>query len=387
MNEQSRINAMISYLFLGPLFLLAKKGTPLADPYVRSHTIRSSIILWLALIVYIVYITFLKSWLDFSILGFHIHTIILSLFSFSLIIILLEWAYKAYRGIAWENSVWFNIESFSTSQIHTPITTEEDKIRMIGSLIPFLGIYIASRYKEAHIERGRIIGSTLGCLLIIASIISGEGSSLMTSTIIFSILVFVVISVNIFFRSIFIRYTFLEYIPCYTEIEAHLFACLMSVKEFIRIIFGGSERIVYRIYFEKYIQWASPRAPETRYFMPASLIGMPFWNLFCIPSLWITQYREYREYIFSWILVTLGIGACLLIGGSMYSLIIVFLFPIVHMLSYADRDIGGYIPGTHLITRWTQWNTPLSKTRDNEEKISEEIRYTYDIPTGKIDSL
>ena len=31
----TRINALIAYLFLGPILLLAKSGTPLAEPYVR----------------------------------------------------------------------------------------------------------------------------------------------------------------------------------------------------------------------------------------------------------------------------------------------------------------------------------------------------------------
>lgn len=35
MNEQSRINAMITYFFLGPLFLLVRADTPFGEAYVR----------------------------------------------------------------------------------------------------------------------------------------------------------------------------------------------------------------------------------------------------------------------------------------------------------------------------------------------------------------
>ena len=81
MNEQSRINAMISYFFLGPLFLLAKSGTPLRDPFVRSHAIRASIIMSIAAGIYGVYIFLIRILLDFSILGIQVHDIILSIIS------------------------------------------------------------------------------------------------------------------------------------------------------------------------------------------------------------------------------------------------------------------------------------------------------------------
>ncbi len=81
MNEQSRINAMISYFLLGPLFLLAKSGTPLREPFVRSHAFRASIIMGIALSIYCVYILFIRVFLDISLLGIQLHSIILSIIS------------------------------------------------------------------------------------------------------------------------------------------------------------------------------------------------------------------------------------------------------------------------------------------------------------------
>lgn len=78
MLEQDRINAMISYFFLGPLFLLAKKNTPLADPYVRGHAKQSSIIIGMTLIIGIVYL-FVRPYIQISFLGIDLRTIVLGL--------------------------------------------------------------------------------------------------------------------------------------------------------------------------------------------------------------------------------------------------------------------------------------------------------------------
>ena len=72
---------MISYFFLGPLFLLAKKDTPLADSYVKGHAKRASIIIAIASIIYIAYAFLLKGWVIGISLpgGIGLHTIVLAL--------------------------------------------------------------------------------------------------------------------------------------------------------------------------------------------------------------------------------------------------------------------------------------------------------------------
>jgi hypothetical protein len=74
----TRINALIAYLFLGPLLLLAKSGTPLANPYVRGHAKKASIIILTGIILFLIY-RFLKEFLMFSIFGFSIDIIILTM--------------------------------------------------------------------------------------------------------------------------------------------------------------------------------------------------------------------------------------------------------------------------------------------------------------------
>lgn len=85
--------------------------------------------------------------------------------------------------------------------------------------------------------------------------------------------------------------------------------------------------------------------------MPASLIGLPLWNLFALPSLWIEKYREYREYVISGLMVTVSIAVIISFSSSASPYLLFFLFPTVHMMSYASYDLASYIPGIHIIMR------------------------------------
>ena len=73
----TRINALIAYLFLGPIMLLAKGGTPLADPYVRGHARRASLIIMIGAIVFALYRS-IHGYLAFGIFGISIDLIIVS---------------------------------------------------------------------------------------------------------------------------------------------------------------------------------------------------------------------------------------------------------------------------------------------------------------------
>ena len=78
MDEQTRINAAISYFFLGPLFLFAKSGTPLADPYVKIHAKRASGYILAGIIAYGIYFL-LKPYITFALFGISLHVVLLSI--------------------------------------------------------------------------------------------------------------------------------------------------------------------------------------------------------------------------------------------------------------------------------------------------------------------
>lgn len=96
-DEQARINATISYLFLGPVFLLAKAGTPLAEKYVQDHAKRASFLILGSLGIYLIYY-FIKPILLISILGISLASVILAIVVTGILAILLHGAYYAFYG-------------------------------------------------------------------------------------------------------------------------------------------------------------------------------------------------------------------------------------------------------------------------------------------------
>lgn len=96
MSEQSRINAVISYFFLGPIFLLAKSGTPLAETYVRNHAKKASKIILFSFIVFLVYVFLVRNFLNLSILGVSLDTIFLIAIIGGCLGFLIRGAYGAY---------------------------------------------------------------------------------------------------------------------------------------------------------------------------------------------------------------------------------------------------------------------------------------------------
>lgn len=96
-DEQTRINATISYLFLGPIILLAKKDTPLAEKYVQDHAKRASLLILISLGAYFVYY-FLRDILSVSLFGISIASVVLTIIVTLSLAILLHGAYLAFSG-------------------------------------------------------------------------------------------------------------------------------------------------------------------------------------------------------------------------------------------------------------------------------------------------
>ena len=212
-------------------------------------------------------------------------------------------------------------------------------------MIPFLGIYIARKYPHPLIVRGRVIGSSITLMIILSSIFSSTGGFLLDFVIILCVLFILAITVNLFIRGELIINRVVESIPTYDEIEAHIFASIGFLGEFSRIVFGGTDRETYHtLYVRELSRKAEPIIPSHEYFMPPSLIGLPIWNLFCIPSLWIEKYSEFRIFIISGLSITFLGGLIIFFFGNADPYMFLLLFPIIHMMTYARYDLGTYIP-------------------------------------------
>ncbi len=109
------------------------------------------------------------------ILGFSLQSILLALLSSTTILMLLRGAYQAYHGLSAEYSRSISINhlfSNDTAGIH--VENDDDKVRIVASMIPLLGIYVAQKYEHPLTFRGRSLGSLLFFAVLISSVFSSE---------------------------------------------------------------------------------------------------------------------------------------------------------------------------------------------------------------------
>ena len=119
------------------------------------------------------------------------------------------------------------------------IYSEEDRVRIIASYIPWISIIIASRYPRRETAIGRKVGN-LFALLILTSIVFLSGTTT-TLTLILTIAyigLIVVTTVQLFGFSRFLDFSFYNLIPTYSELDARIKAGVISVYDFFRVAFG-----------------------------------------------------------------------------------------------------------------------------------------------------
>lgn len=335
-NEQSRINAIISYFFLGPFFLLAKKETPLWDAYVQRHARKATKIIAVMWFFFVIYFS-LRDYLDFWILWISLNSVLLAIIVWVNLFFLARWAYNAYLG-----NVPGDLNTNNLPQIHlqlagrNTVEKEEDKIRIVASMVPFFGIWVAHKYNNPLMDRARNIWSCIAFFYIISQIISSNVGFLSFVILITGILLFVIEAIYLFIFGSFVTWNILDKIPNYREIEAHIRASITSIIEFILVSFGKEKKWTYIQYYnDNIIQDEVSVGTVEKYFMPIWLIALPFWNIFCIPSLLIERYKLYRTLIIQGLIITLIFAYFYFWRKEFASpYLLLLLFPIVHIFTY-----------------------------------------------------
>jgi hypothetical protein len=296
-------------------------------------------------------------------------------------IFLLRWAYKAFNGDQGQEVILEMPERINNirwiSWVYS-VEKEEDKSRILASLLPWIGIYISEKYKNPLMQQGRVIGSFFTSIIILSFLLSGTESFLTFVLTAIYIVVFVVEGVYLFIYGRFISWNIFEYIPSYSEIEAHFVASFHSLIEFLRVVFGKEKNGNYRTYLEEARKSSWDMWKNEAYFMPAWLIGIPWCNIFCIPSLFIRKYASYRTLIIQGLLITGFMGYAYFIGWSYGSVLGLFLlFPIVHIVTFASSDVHTRAP---IIGMWMRIWDSYSTLKNHVEELQvkkEETKFVY----------
>lgn len=122
------------------------------------------------------------------------------------------------------------------------VENDEDKVRILASMLPWMGIYLSHKYQNPLMDRARIIGSFFTLLVIFTIFLSGaEGFIAFLMTALY-IVVFVMMGVYLFVYERFVLWDMLGRIPSYTSIETHIVATVRASIDFIGVVFGKDKK-------------------------------------------------------------------------------------------------------------------------------------------------
>lgn len=159
---QIRLNAALSYLLLGPLFLLARHNPNLAHPHIRHHAKRSSQIIAGSLVYYLLFALLIHPLIrEISLPLIHISlsSMLLMVSSFLIIFILLSSAYRVFSGGDERLMEDLKDAAFGRSE-HRILSGEQEKISTLLSLVPIVSTHLFVQEQTREIARyGYILSS------------------------------------------------------------------------------------------------------------------------------------------------------------------------------------------------------------------------------------
>ena len=382
--EQARINATISYFFLGPIFLLARSGSPLADPYVRTHAKRSCYITGVWLLGYMIYF-FLKPFLIFAPFGIPLTSIVLSAIIATMVGYLIFFAYRAFVWDAITPSIpsWKNGSFLFFVDLHEK--SDDEKVRIIASFVPLLGIWVSSKYNDNVIQLGRKIGSFIFFVIIFSSLFLDWSTGISLILTFLLILLIVYSGVSLFLRGNLPIFQIYSWIPSYREFEAHIKTGFMWGFKVMTILGGSEGWVSYTSMYNENLSSKEWWTYENSFVVSPRFIGVPIINLITIPSLFQEKYREYTPVILQWILLTFLFVMTWFMFGFRSEFQLFLLIPLVHILSFAHLSPSTRAPWVDIIlffsSLFTFWRSSIQTLKKKEEivnhlytEVKEEIR-------------
>lgn len=377
LDENTRINAVITYLFLGPIMLFAKAGTPLWDAYVQSHARRASVIQLMGFVFLGLYF-FIKKYLTFGVFWISLSTIVLMVIMSVFLLVLLAWAYAAYRGKAGTDISWKSLVMMS-STFESQVYDDEQKIRIIASFLPFIGMIVAEKFPMKETAIGRKMWNWITFLIIVSSVfISWNVSMLALILTIGYIWLIVTTAVYLFVHSRFINFWWYQFFPTYLQFDAHIKALCMTWLDFVRVSFGKKKSKSYQERYQAYLHSnQSTMMPKSPYFAPLWLVCIPVINLLLVPSLFTKKSHEYGALIVQWFFLTVLFGVVIWKFGIHSQAWLFLLFPIITLAMYAQKNVLVRAPITSIMVDLYDSFYRSKKTIDHLQKQKEHITFSY----------
>lgn len=320
LDSKTRTNAMISYFFLGWIFLLARRNPDFSHPFIRSHAkkaTRTHIILLGGFIVYSFYLAKYIPYFPIPVLpNITLDKIISVSFFVILAFAIVRGAYMAHKGVGSEEQESIRLrEAFARENVTLSNASETDKMVFLSSYLPLIGIITSAKHPNPITRTGAKIGSIwLAITLLLGAL--GNYSELSWIVLFVYILYVAFVGVSLFVHDIVPGFSALEKIPDITRLHTYFRAFFPYLGKLLAIIFGKKDELKFSAIVEKIEQkdsshheLAATHFTDTKLPLPKVFIFIPVINLLFVPQIILRKNSTYILAILQGIVITLGLGA------------------------------------------------------------------------------
>jgi len=347
MDQKSRVNAAISYMFLGELFLLAKNNPNFSNAFVRNHSKNATKIHFSFLAIILVYKFFIDTFLYINVpiinisLDRIIETILYSIFT----IVLIRWAYKAYY---WKEAEEIKIRKdylqVGTQELDNNIS-ETQKMLYITSYIPFIGLITGN---ESNINKYWAKIWWIFSVIFIFLIVTSHSDIAFILSLLY--IIFVVFAwVIMLTQEKIVFSTFVHNMYDLKTLYAKWRTLVVYIFESILIIFWRNKELNFsEIYWriiardEKYDNLANNYLTDDKLIFGNKIIFIPILNLIYLPTFLTKKKSKYIIAIIQWLIISVISIIFRHFDYSTYSSIL--LFPIFLWLANVNNNPFYRIP-------------------------------------------
>ncbi len=348
LDTKVRINALASYLFLGWMFLLARKNPNFSHPYVRRHAWRATGVHVAFFALIILYHGVFASYLGFFIpfVGISVRELGTVLVYGAGLFAILVLARDAYRGTD-AREIAETGHALSRTCTHR-FSSDRGALIAVASFVPIFGFFIHARHENDATADGIRIGGSFALLFALSGFAFGAHASAMVVTLLYSI-VFAWAAISAFTVDRLEIPALIRRIPLPLSWYVNIEAALLFIRHIFEALFFGRERVSFSAALENirdiaaYEEQAYESAhPDTRFPLPIELLCIPMLGLLFLPLILSRPESRYRRLAFQMLLLSVAFGSAVALGWSVVAGLLLVLFALA--MSVARSRPGVLLP-------------------------------------------
>lgn len=348
-DQKIKINATISYLFLGELFLLARNNPNFNNDFVKSHSKNAVKIHLYFFLVLIIYNFFLAQFFYYKLIVITLDNIFQILIYLTFLYYIVKWSYIAYK---WEGTNNFkfaiNIDSPRIHDIEWRLS-ETDKIIYLGSFIPFLWLIVWQKNELSINSHGTKLWSIFWIIMLLCMIFNHPNILLILG--LFYIIIIAYLWIMILVHDKIIIHWFIDKISSLNVIYTKIKVYFIYGLDFLKMIFTKKKELDIKNTYsqvvekeKKFDELASTYLTSTNVLFSNKIIFVPILNFIYLPKYFVDKKSRYILAIAQWIIIS----TILIIIWYFFWLYsenqLILLFPIFLWLANIDKNPFFRIP-------------------------------------------